>query len=365
MQKILFLILSWIALSAAPVAKDLKTIVTEKKPLYILCVHGSALKTNVAMLRTTDGKAIEVSYKNSKTNHFTLPGPSTGLPFEQAIAQVIADFIENAEIQRETETTSVRDVLDKTVIYAGYAGAGTPDRQELVADAIRDKYPALDILVTSDIALLKNCADQGVFLIVDAGSIVYRKLAGEEVRAGGHSAILGSDEGSAVVIGLKAFLAAVDIEGGVFHDTNSRKKFKEDSTKEFFDAIRKAIPSEKQKILDVRYEIIQDLKQGNTKKVVDLLPIVLKLAYENKNSVALYILHEAAKGLADRLFDITVGEKLEKNFPLYIYGNVFQSEHWEKYLEAVLGLRLSRRFEIHNVASKNIALEATLHQLKD
>lgn len=369
MKRNLLIVLNLVGLSFGLMASDFSLVVKQKAPEYILCVHGSVLETKIALIRTVDKKVIQLSYKDAvAVDDLSLQGAAPDQRFEAAIDQVFGDFFENVEAKIENNKVSIKNILSKTLIYAGFSGIGTPDRQKVVADALRQQcseVPA-DVIITSDVALLKNIDDQGIFLIADAGSIVYRKLEGHpEARAGGHSVFLGSDEGSCVDIGLKAFLVAVDFENGVLRTTNLGLKFKDSCIKAFFDAIKASIPSQKQTLLDVRYEIIADMKQGKFKKLVDIFDVVFKLAYENNNTVALYVVEKAAKELGERLADLTFDKKLPRNFPLFLYGSVFKSPRWEIYLAGVLGKKLHGKFKIHNVATQNIALQAVLHQLKD
>lgn len=140
----------------------------------------------------------------------TFSGPGTQVTRDGALhaAGVVAALVEQAR--------SAFGATPVGGVAVGLAGAGPPDAQTAVADALRGLLGEASVAVTHDADVALEAAfgnESGTVLIVGTGSMAYaRRTDGTTLRAGGWGSVLG-DDGSGTALGraaLRAVMAAWD-----------------------------------------------------------------------------------------------------------------------------------------------------------
>ncbi len=128
-------------------------------------------------------------------------------PAVEAVTRAIGDALESAALERLTRDASL-DVIGLPLegLWAGLAGAGSPDAARAVMDALRSGRLAHRINVGTDVCAAYEDAfpeRDGVLLIAGTGSIAWGSdESGAPIQVGGWGQLLG-DEGSGYWIGLR------------------------------------------------------------------------------------------------------------------------------------------------------------------
>jgi len=123
-----------------------------------------------------------------------------------AVTRAIGDAMEAAALERLTRDASLDDIsLPLDGLWAGLAGAGSPDAARAVMEALSPRHLANRLTVGTDVRAAYEDAfpeRDGVLLIAGTGSIAWGSdEAGEPIQVGGWGQLVG-DEGSGYWIGL-------------------------------------------------------------------------------------------------------------------------------------------------------------------
>lgn len=147
------------------------------------------------------GTKTELLARNPATGEeWRLSGPAANV--QRSGAESAADVLSALILDAMGEGT------DPVAAFAGVAGAGRPDEQRALSDALRARLPAnvvVGVTHDADIALEGAFGGRsGIVVIAGTGSVVVARTPGGAIeRAGGWGYLLG-DEGSGHAVGLAA-----------------------------------------------------------------------------------------------------------------------------------------------------------------
>lgn len=236
------------------------------------------------------------------------------------------------EASADTLATLVRDVVrphrpvDALSVYAGVAGAGRDEDQEVLTEhlhkALTDETDVVRVQVVHDACIALDAAfgaGSGLVIIVGTGSVVFgRTRDGEPRRAGGWGHLLG-DAGSGYAVwqaGLRAVAEAFD--GGA--DTSLLARVRD----------RYGI--------DERETFIHWVYQGDV-ALQDVAPLVIEAANDDEDPVASDILTTQTARLAQQVEWLLDGdENIEPRIALL--GGMLQNEYFARLLRRTLRDRL-------------------------
>ncbi|KPL10815.1 hypothetical protein AMJ71_01815 [candidate division TA06 bacterium SM1_40] len=266
---------------------------------YVIGIDGGG-SASTATLVALDGTVL--AQLRGGPGNYLLSGVE---PVARVMAQLVAEGKILAEVERE---------IPRSICLA-LAGAGRPRAQRTVLDAVRERIPAQDILVTSDgVAALVSAfpGRSGVALIAGTGSLAMAvDERGGSARAGGWGHLLG-DDGSGYDLGRRAVMAALAAQNGSGDETLLLPKL----------AAHIGLSS-----IDDVIDWVYGDRDAAVSRLASLAPLVFDAAGEG-DRVSATILDQAGQALAHLVDSVIKQLRLDSVVvPLCPFGGLFRDSY--------------------------------------